>query len=461
MLRDIKRGTRLDNEIVIMKKINDSKEWGIYKSFTNIYILCAHQSIIEKWCNSDLVPFDIFKAILDTDGLYYSICMQEKRLEYLPDAQSPDCIEDAISFTLSLKNSRCKVGKDVNLGNSIFYEQYSCLLPTYEEDIIMSDDIVLGKWLTGGVPISAKKIKKISELMSWTTINRIRKVVDTLGIEVEEPCEVSIENEVTLRHDISDDDFMLFGRKELTDFFNDHVIDIIKHPNEYAVMDIHFPGSIIMYGPPGSGKTYAAEALVEYLGWPSYYINSSTIGSKYIHETSKRISEIFNQAMENAPSVIIIDEMESFLSSRSEDGEHVYHNEEVGEFLRLLQKAKDKKVLILAMTNMIDNIDEAIKRRGRFDHVVKVDMPSEEEIHALLKNLLNKLPMENNIELSDMAKAMHGKSMADVSFLVKEAGRRTVKKREKKINQNTINEIIKEINKTNDKSSSIGFKMEE
>ena len=460
MLRDIKRGTRLDNEIVVMKRLNGSKDWGIYKSFTNVYILCAHKHLIDKWCHFDLVPFDIFKIIHKEKDLYYSVSMQEKRLEYLPDAQSPDSIEDAISFTISLKNSRCKVGEDIDLGKSIFYEQYSCLLPTYEEDIIMSDDIVLGKWLTGGVQISAKKIKEISELMSWTTVKRIRKVVDTLGIEVEEPCESSTVNEAASRHEISDDEFILFGRKELTDFFNDHVIDIIKHPNEYAVMDIHFPGSIIMYGPPGSGKTYAAEALVEYLGWPSYYINSSTIGSKYIHETSKKISEIFNQAIENAPSVIMIDEMESFLSSRSEDGEHVYHNEEVGEFLRLLQKAKENKVLILAMTNLIDNIDEAIKRRGRFDHVIRVDMPSEDEIYALLKKLFNKLPMETNIELGDMAKAMHGKSMADVSFLVKEAGRRTVKKREKKINQNTINEIIEEINKVNDKSNSIGFKIE-
>ena len=459
MLRDIKRGTRLDNEIVVMRKLNCGKDWGIYKSFTNVYIICAHQSIMDKWCHSDLVPFDIFKNIRNTEGLYYSVSMQGKRLEYLPDAQSPNSIEDAL--TISLKNSRSKLGEDVNLGNSIFYEQYSCLLPTYEEEKRVSDDIVLGKWLTGGVQISAKKIKEISELMSWTSVQRIRKVVDTLGIEVEEPCESSVSNEIALRHEISDDDFILFGRKELTEFFNDHVIDIIKHPDEYAVMDIHFPGSIIMYGPPGSGKTYAAEALVEYLGWPSYYINSSTIGSKYIHETSKKISEIFNQAIENAPSVIMIDEMESFLSSRSEDGEHVYHNEEVGEFLRLLQKAKEKKVLILAMTNMINNIDEAIKRRGRFDHVIRVDMPSEAEIYTLLKKLLNKLPMEKNIELGNMAKAMHGKSMADVSFLVKEAGRRTVKKREKKIKQDTINEIIDEINRVNDKSNHIGFKIEE
>ena len=209
-----------------------------------------------------------------------------------------------------------------------------------------------------------KKLNDIQSLMSWTSIPQIKKIVTICGIEDEEPDFVLPDNPARKTSTVPDGDFILPGRKELMNFFNDHVIDIIRRADdadEYAVMEIDFPGSVIMYGPPGSGKTYAAESLAEFLGWATYYINSGTIGIKYIHETSKKISEIFNAAMKNSPAIIIIDEMETFLSGRSDTGDNIYHTEEVGEFLRLLQKAKDNRILVLATTNMPDIIDEAVK----------------------------------------------------------------------------------------------------
>lgn len=454
MRLNIGRGIKLGEKMVIAEKISGKDLWGIYRTFTNDFALCVDKNLADKWINADLISPDIFTKY--NEDMLFSVSMQNKRLEYLPDAESPNSIEDAISFAVSLKKSRDILGDDVDLSESIFYEQYSRILPIYGNTHIVSDDVVLGKWLTGGVPISITKLQDLQTLMSWTSLPQIKKVVLAGGMEVEEFESIIAQNSVVDRRQISEDDFVLYGRKELTDFFNDHVVDIIRRPKEYAIMGIYFPGSIIMYGPPGSGKTYAADALIEFLGWPSFYINSGTIGSKYIHETSKKISDIFNKAMQNSPSIIIIDEMESFLSSRSED--HIYHTEEVGEFLRLLQKAKDNQVLVIAMTNMVDSIDEAVKRRGRFDHVIKVDMPSKEEIQALLEKLFAKMPINRDVNIEKLAKALQGQSMADVTFLVKEAGRRTVKNRKKEIDQSIVDEVIVEIKKADGKEKSIGFK---
>ena len=363
MLENISRGTKLGKGLTVLKKISYGENWCLYQTFANDTILCVKSELANKWIKVGLVSLDIFNEYAKNTKILFSVSMQGKRLESLTCADSPDSIEDAISFTVSLKKSRMALGESIDLSDGIFYEQYSCVLPTYEKKIVLSDDIILGKWLTGGVSISVKKIQELQLLMSWTSIPQIKKIITSYGIEDYE-LETDYAVDSVPKRTVPSDEFVLYGRKELTDFFNDHIIDIIRHPDEYAVMGIDFPGSVIMYGPPGSGKTYAAEALVELLGWPSHYINSATIGSKYIHETSKKIADIFHKAMDSAPSIIIIDEMESFLSSRSDVGDNIYHTEEVGEFLRLLQKAKEKKVLILAMTNMVDNIDDAVKRRG-------------------------------------------------------------------------------------------------
>ena len=150
---------------------------------------------------------------------------------------------------------------------------------------------------------------------------------------------------------------------------------------------------MVLHGPPGCGKTFAVERLIDFLGWPSFEIDASSVASPYIHETSKRGSRGFDKAMENAPSVLVIDEMEAFLADR-ETGSGHHRVEEVAEFLRRIPEAAKNEVLIVAMTNRVDMIDSAILRRGRFDHVVNVDFASEQEVLSLLEKLLSTLPKE-------------------------------------------------------------------
>ena len=167
--------------------------------------------------------------------------------------------------------------------------------------------------------------------------------------------------------------------------------------DSYKALGIDFPAAVVLHGPPGCGKTFAVERLVDFLGWPSFQIDASSVASPYIHETSKKVAEVFDKAMQNSPSVLVIDEMEAFLADREMGSGH-HRVEEVAEFLRRIPEATKNDVLIIAMTNRVDMIDPAILRRGRFDHVINVDFASEGEVLSLLEKLLTTLPKEDDVD---------------------------------------------------------------
>ena len=239
--------------------------------------------------------------------------------------------------------------------------------------------------------------------------------------------------------------FSLPGRPELEKFFNENILDIIDQEGKYKRMGIEFPTAFVLHGPSGCGKTFAVEKLVEYLGWPLFSIDSNSIGSPYIHETAKKTSQVFNAAVKKAPAVITIDEMEAFLMNRNHRSAGTEHIEEVAEFLRLIPYAAKNKVLVVAMTNMIEQIDPAILRRGRFDHIIKVDLPSAEEIEALLKSLLAPLPTDD-IDLLSVAKPIEGRPISDVAFVVREAGRLAVKSNQSAIDTDLLLQAVQSLN---------------
>src|SRR3546814_1662770 len=99
-------------------------------------------------------------------------------------------------------------------------------------------------------------------------------------------------------------EFSLPVRPNLEAFFNEHVIDLIRNEERYKALGITFPGAVLLHGPPGCGKTFAVEKLVEHLDWPFFSIDSGSIGSPFIHETCKKIAEDFEQATKVSPAVV-------------------------------------------------------------------------------------------------------------------------------------------------------------
>jgi cell division protease FtsH len=156
--------------------------------------------------------------------------------------------------------------------------------------------------------------------------------------------------------------------------------------------------------------------------WPSFQIEASSVASPYIHETSRKVAEVFDKAMKSAPSVLIIDEMDAFLADRQMGSGH-HRVEEVAEFLRRIPEATRNEVLVIAMTNRLELIDPAILRRGRFDHVINVGYASTEEIQSLLEKLLADIPKADDVDPAPLATALAGRPLSDVAFVIREAAR--------------------------------------
>ena len=399
--------------------IAEGREWQIYETQGGGRALIVRPDLASRWAADGLVNLADWQTFPFGADSYIAISSSTNgRLEFVARCRSPHSLDEAFTFARALKASRA-IDNLSSFVDGIYVERIMRILPTYSTVATLADGFVLGTWLTGGVPISADSFQRLSEFLSWLSRAQLTEVIRQAGLTG--PSELGMGAAPS-------GEFVLAGREQLQQFFRDHVIDIVQYANRYKALGIDFPSAIILYGPPGCGKTFAVERLVEYLGWPCFTVDSSSIGSPYIHETSRKVSEVFDQAIKAAPSVLLIHDKEAFLSERTSGADSGHHRgEEVGEFLRRIPEAVKSRVLIIAMTNHIDMIDAAIQRRGRFDHVVEVGMPSEHEVLALLTHLVRALPKTGDLGLSALSGRLTGRPLSDAAFVVREGARLAAK----------------------------------
>lgn len=429
---------RLDT-IRVKTLLYEYDNFEIYRTFPNATLLIVCDNLYQKWLSDNLFfAVNPFKET-EISGQQYFYILSEKTFSLSPvKLGNALCSrKDAVTFAFALKQMR-KV-TDVSLYDGIYIEEYGYILPTYTGDTL-SDDAVIGVYLSGGC-VTHFSDNDITAM--FLNENDYQEISQITGIERKVTASQQQEHKKTVKSER----FVLPGRPELERFFNEHIINILNEPERYSRLGIDFPSSVILYGPPGCGKTFAVDKLVEFLGLPKYEINSASIASPYIHDTAKKISGVFESAINSAPSVVVIDEMESYLSNRETPSSNSQHYEEVAEFLRQIQEAQKNKVLIIAMTNMYDKIDPAILRRGRFDHHLEVGLPSVDEIKALLDNITKNIVLASDIDLSDLANKLNGKTLADVAFVIKEAGLLSGKDGDNAITLNAVNRAIEALPK--------------
>lgn len=432
--------------------IHDGIDWQVFETKGGGLALVVKESLINRWVDSGLIKPGVFTAFtFGGEKMFEMSCGASQTLSPISDCKSPTSKNEALAFADAFKSTRA-IDPDTPLQDAIYVEKLSRLLPTYSLSARVADDLVIGSWLTGGVPVSVSAFRRLRSLVGSMGEAHLREVVQRAGfaspskkgVADQKAKKVGGQNEVVNETASSTlQKFTLAGRPELEKFINEHVIDIIEHKDRYKALGIDFPSAIILHGPPGCGKTFAIERLVEYLGWPNYQIEASSVASPYIHETSKKVAAVFDQAIKNAPSVLVIDEMEAFLADRQMGAGSSHHRvEEVAEFLRRIPEAIKNQVLVVAMTNRIDMIDPAILRRGRFDHVVKVDMASREEVLALLVKLVGELPCESEIQLEPLASKLEGRPLSDVAFVIREAARLAAHSGKDKLSQGFLDMAV-------------------
>ena len=466
MRQVFERGQELNSQSRIRKMVCEGDDWQIYLTNDQAYVLAVSKELYYRWNTTSAFPEGFFDCVKGFTAYCFHASSKDNLISSLEDGPFPVNAVQVLKFSTAFKNALQTYGAN-QLQNAIYLEENAMLLPVKSKrETHVDAGVIYATWLTGGVNISIDQEERVSSLMSWMSSDALAKSKTLAGFEVEaeDKCSaVRLDAKERSSREVKDgkvpdEPFMLLGRPELEKFINDNIVDIVRNREKYERMGIEFPGATILHGPPGCGKTYAIDRLAEYLAWPRFDIDANSVASPYIHDTSKKIAETFKKAIKSAPSILVIDEMEAFLSDRASAGvSGQHHVEEVAEFLREIPEAISKGVLIFAMTNMIDKIDSAVLRRGRFDHIVEVRMANAEEIESLLRKKFAELPVDDSVDLKQIAKKLDGHPLSDVSFVLREAGRFAVKGSKEKIDQACIDEALAAIPKNKESKPKIGF----
>ena len=221
------------------------------------------------------------------------------------------------------------------------------------------------------------------------------------------------------------------GMHALKELLRREVVGPVRDPAPYRRYGLSIPNGILLYGPPGCGKTYIARQLAEELGYYFVEIIPSELASPFVHQSVMRIRELFDSAAEQAPAIIFIDEFEALVPTRSGLGGHQqYKAEEVNEFLAHLNGCSEKNVFVIAATNQPDKIDPAVRRTGRLDKLIYVGAPDLEARKEMLSLHLESRPVAKELEIGSLAVDLQGYSASDIRFLVDEAARGAFRNRQ-------------------------------
>jgi len=451
---------------VVVHCKTDTEADKISEKHQNWWMLLQNISILE----TSKIPFRdhvVFLASIQVNDKFYQATQIEKNL--LNQNQSVSLLEDLIRL--------CKIAKENNLipiidEGSFISKKVSdsfVIFPIFEvshldkknHDFLCSNKSIMkvvyqfatGIKIEGN--LSELKSKDIASAHRWNQeINE--KFSNFLKTELtnKKNNDASIE---TLENDLkkvlfdqysgsellaasqsikeTDDSFLstsrglkkIAGMTRLKNLLLEEIIKPLRNPEPYKIYHINIPNGILLFGPPGCGKTFIARQLAEELNYYFLEISPSEIASPFIHDSVLKIRGIFDDAEQHAPSIIFIDEFEAFVPSRSSLGGHQqFKSEEVNEFLHHLNECSEKGIIILAATNEPEKIDNAILRTGRFDKLIYVEPPDLEARIDLLKMYLKNRP-QDPINFEALALSLEGYSCSDVKNILDDSARAAMK----------------------------------
>ncbi len=202
----------------------------------------------------------------------------------------------------------------------------------------------------------------------------------------------------------------------------------LKHPEIFQRLNIEPPKGIILYGPPGTGKTLIAKAVASESRANFIYIAGPEIMGKYYGESEERIRKLFEEATENAPSIIFIDEIDSIAPKRENVTGEV-ERRVVAQLLTMLDGLVERgQVVVIGATNRIDSIDPALRRPGRFDREIEIGVPDNKDRLEILQIHTRGMPLGEDLDLEYLSSHTQGFVGADLLSLVQEAAMRSLQR---------------------------------
>ncbi len=202
----------------------------------------------------------------------------------------------------------------------------------------------------------------------------------------------------------------------------------LKHPELFKRLGIEPPKGVLLYGPPGCGKTLLAKAVANETDARFYAINGPEIMSKFYGESEQRLREIFEEAKKNAPSIIFIDEIDAIAPKREEVTGEV-EKRVVAQLLALMDGLEARgNVIVIAATNRPNALDPALRRPGRFDREIEIGVPDKQGRLEILQIHTRNMPLAKDVDLNRLAEITHGFVGADLAALCREAAMKALRR---------------------------------
>lgn len=218
------------------------------------------------------------------------------------------------------------------------------------------------------------------------------------------------------------------GMSELKQTLTDTVIDPLERPELYEEYDLGVVNGILLYGPPGTGKTYTARALAGKLGYNFIDVTPSDLTSSLVGEAADNVAELFEVARDNQPCMVFLDEIDAVASARSGGAQKSQSERQmVNQLLEELSAIQDEDVVVVGATNLLEEVDDAIKRSGRFDERIEVPPPDATAREAILRVHLRDRPvLTDEIEWEQVREHTEGYSASDIELIATNAARQAL-----------------------------------
>jgi transitional endoplasmic reticulum ATPase len=202
----------------------------------------------------------------------------------------------------------------------------------------------------------------------------------------------------------------------------------LRHPELFQRLGIEPPKGVMLHGPPGCGKTLLARAVANESEANFYSINGPEIMSKFYGESEARLREIFQQAQQNSPSIIFIDELDAIAPKREEVTGEV-ERRVVAQLLALMDGLSGRgNVIVIGATNRPSALDPALRRPGRFDREIEIGVPDKQGRYEVLQIHTRGMPLAEDVDLKKLAEMTHGYTGADVSALGRETAMKALRR---------------------------------
>jgi cell division protease FtsH len=228
------------------------------------------------------------------------------------------------------------------------------------------------------------------------------------------------------------------------------IVDFLKHPDKYTRLGAKIPKGVLLVGPPGTGKTLLAKAIAGEAGVPFFSISGSEFIELFVGVGAARVRDLFEQAKQQAPCIVFIDELDALGKSRASASPIQGGNDEREQTLNQLLSEMDgfdpnTGVILLAATNRPEVLDPALRRPGRFDRQIVIDRPDKAGREAILALHAKNVKLAADVDLSKLAARTPGFAGADLANLVNEAALLAARENHDTVMMADFNEAIERV----------------